>query len=37
MEVDVEKSKPTGNNVDLANETMMISPTGSKAFRTTID
>src|ERR1700677_138626 len=35
--LNVEKSKPTGNNVDLASETMTISPTGPKAFRTTID
>jgi hypothetical protein len=35
--LNVEKSKPTGNSVDLASETMTISRNGPNAFRTTID
>lgn len=35
--LNVEKSKPTGNSIDIASETMTISPAGPKAFRTTID
>jgi hypothetical protein len=35
--LNVEKSKPTGNNVDLASETMTISKTGPSTFRTAIE
>ena len=35
--LNVEKSKLTGNNADLASETMTISKTGANSFRTTID
>ena len=35
--LNVGKSKLTGNSVNISSETMMISKTGPKAFRTTID